>query len=152
MSSSNSHQPRNKSWEILSRPSHCQAFKKEVAHMLREGIIESSNSHWSNLRVLVPKRDRRLPLCNDFRTWTQQKHIGMLLLFQMQRKMPLALPVATGSTAFCLQVASAAFPRLINNLHFSNTSQFLASSLLGWQHHTLHYMGQSSVPYKSSTV
>lgn len=53
-------------WTYRVPEAHPQAIEAEVAHMLREGIIEPSNCHWSSPVIIVPKSNSSLSLCNDF--------------------------------------------------------------------------------------
>ena len=48
-------------------PLKLQVIHKEVEYMLRNGIIEPSNSQWSSPCVLVPKPDGSYRFCTDFR-------------------------------------------------------------------------------------
>ena len=48
-------------------PAKLTALRHEVEYMLRNGIIEESQSQWSSPCVLVPKPDGTFRFCTDFR-------------------------------------------------------------------------------------
>jgi len=48
-------------------PDKSEALKKELAELLKLGIVENSDSPWASPIVMVPKSDGTLRLCTDFR-------------------------------------------------------------------------------------
>ena len=48
-------------------PMKRELLDKEVQYMLKNNIIEESQSNWSSPCILVPKHDGRFQLCTDFR-------------------------------------------------------------------------------------
>ena len=64
--------PTEQSAPIRQPPYHIpQAFKEEIVHELKEmikhGVIEHSTSDWSSPLLAVPKKDKSLRLCVDYR-------------------------------------------------------------------------------------
>jgi len=60
-----------------TRPIHCTPYrlspvkakvlKEELSNLVRQGIVEESNSPWASPIVMVPKADGTLRLCTDLR-------------------------------------------------------------------------------------
>ena len=50
-----------------ANPIKLEQIRNEVQYMLRNGIIEPSNSNWSSPCLLVPKPDKSVRFCTDFR-------------------------------------------------------------------------------------
>ena len=48
-------------------PMKKELLDKKVQYMLKNNIIEESQSNWSSPCILVPKHDGRFQFCTDFR-------------------------------------------------------------------------------------
>ena len=48
-------------------PDKAKVLKEELSNLVRQGIVEESNSPWASPIVMVPKADGTLRLCTDFR-------------------------------------------------------------------------------------
>lgn len=55
---------------------HGASIEEDVACMLRDRIIEPSNSPWSRLIVIVPKADKCLRICYDLHSLISITEIG----------------------------------------------------------------------------
>ena len=60
-----------------------QEVKEHLDHMLDVGAIKLSNSAWSNVVILVRKKDRGLKFCINFRCWNSHTKKDAFLLPQI---------------------------------------------------------------------
>ena len=52
-----------------------EAVEKEIEIMLKEGIVEQTNSEWASPMVIIKKKDDTICLCIDYRKLNVMKQV-----------------------------------------------------------------------------